>query len=285
MGMKQAHRQRVEQLCDAEICEIIRLDGGMIGTVDRVVLTNGQSVVVKTGETPLSVEARMLRYLDETGLPVPDVYAADDNILILEFVEGRSEITPSVEREAADYLASLHDTSPENDAFGFPFDTLTGPLTQPNPWITDWPRFYTANRIGHVLDLCRSDGSIDPGLATRIDRLCESIEDYLDVDHDPGLIHGDVWQTNLLTDGDAILAFLDPACYYADPEIELAYIDWTDTFGAPFFERYDELRGIDAGFFDHRRFCYRLYPLLVHLQLFGSPYDAELARTVTQVNS
>jgi len=252
----------------------------MIGTVDRAILTNGQSVVVKTGETPLSVEARMLGYLDEKGLPVPDVYEADDDILIMEFIEGHSEITPSVEREAADYLASLHDISPENDAFGFPFDTLTGPLTQPSPWITDWPRFYAAHRIGHVLDLCRSTGAIDPALATRVDRICESTEDYVTVDHEPGLIHGDVWQNNLLTDGDSILTFLDPACCYADPEIELAYVDWTETFGAFFFERYDELRGIDSGFFERRRFLYRLFPLLVHLHLFGSPYDEELARTV-----
>lgn len=281
--MKQAHRQRVDQLCNADICEITRLDGGMIGTVDRVDLATGQSVVVKTGETPLSTEARMLRYLDEKGLPVPEVYEADDEILVLEFVDGHSEITPSVEREAADYLASIHDKSPEKDAFGFPFDTLTGPLTQPNPWLTEWPRFYAEYRIQHVLDLCRSAGTIDPALATRVDRLCESIDDYIDVDHEPGLIHGDVWQTNLLTDGESILAFLDPACYYADPEIELAYIDWTATFGAPFFERYDELRGIDSGFFDRRRFLYRLYPLLVHLHLFGSPYDEQLAQTVDQL--
>jgi fructosamine-3-kinase len=283
--MEDTDRQRVERVCGAAVSKVQSLDGGMIGTVERVQFADGSSVVVKTGATPLSVEARMLRYLSEKGLPVPDVYEAADDILILEYIDGRSEITPSVEREAADYLASLHDTAPEQKhAFGFPFDTLTGPVDQPNSWLTDWPQFYAEYRIQHVLDLCGSDGRIDPGLATRIDRICASIEEHVTVDHESGLIHGDVWQNNLLTDGDSILTFLDPACYYADPEIELAYVDWTETFGSPFFERYDEHRGIDPEFFEHRRFIYRLYPLLVHLSLFGSPYDEQLAQTVDRVD-
>jgi fructosamine-3-kinase len=44
------------------------------------------------------------------------------------------------------------------------------------------------------------------------------------------------------------------------------------TFGDPFFRRYGELRPIAPGFFEERRDLYNLYPLLVHVRLFGGGY-------------
>lgn len=69
-----------------------------------------------------------------------------------------------------------------------------------------------------------------------------------------------------------ITAFLDPAIYHADPEIELAFISLFNSFDKPFFERYREIKGIRAGFFEVRRDLYNLYPLLVHVYFFGGGY-------------
>jgi fructosamine-3-kinase len=74
-----------------------------------------------------------------------------------------------------------------------------------------------------------------------------------------------VWSGNVLAKGERVTAFLDPAIYYADREVELAFICLFNSFGEPFFERYEEVRGIRAGFFEVRRDLYSLYPLLVHV--------------------
>lgn len=50
-----------------------------------------------------------------------------------------------------------------------------------------------------------------------------------------------------------ITAFIDPAIYYAHPEIELAFTTLFNTFGSVFYERYNELRPIKSGFFEVRR--------------------------------
>ena len=281
--MKGSHRSIVTEVTGSAIEAASELDGGMIGTVRRLDLADGRSIVAKTGDTPLSTEARMLEHLADNGLPVPDVYYASDDLLLLAFIEGESEMTPAVERDAADRLARLHDRSTE--AFGFPFDTLTGPIEQPNPWTDDWRQFYVEHRLDHVLDLALSAGTIDRALADRLRGSYRTIERLLADRDRPGLIHGDVWRTNLLADGDRVVAFLDPACYYADPEIELAYADWTGTVGDAFFDRYDRVRGIDPGFFDRRRFVYRLYPLLVHVHLFGGQYVAELEAAIDRVEA
>jgi fructosamine-3-kinase len=88
----------------------------------------------------------------------------------------------------------------------------------------------------------------------------------------PSLIHGDVWTTNVLAEGEQITAFLDPAIYFAHAEIELAFTTLFGTFGPAFYERYHQIRPIGPGFFETRRDLYNLYPLLVHVRLFGGSY-------------
>ncbi|UWG50418.1 putative aminoglycoside phosphotransferase [Halalkaliarchaeum sp. AArc-CO] len=280
--MEETTRTRIREVVDGEIDAVRELDGGMIGVVERVDLADGRTLVAKTGETPLSVEGRMLSYLRDRGLPVPTVHHANDELLLMDFIEGCSRLSPAIERDAAERLAALHDHGARG--FGFPFDTLTGPVEQPNPWTDDWARFYIRHRVGHVLELSREAGTIDDALANRVEAAVDVAAAAIDRPVDPGLIHGDVWRTNLLASDGQLVAFLDPACYYADPEIELAYADWTGTFGEAFFDRYDEVRGIDPGFFERRRFVYRLYPLLVHVHLFGASYQSELGETLQRIH-
>ncbi|WP_244605394.1 fructosamine kinase family protein [Halorhabdus rudnickae] len=258
------------------------LDGGMIGQVHRVDLADGTSVVAKTGETPLSVEASMLRYLGtHTDLAVPAVLSASDDLLVIEYVDGDSTITPAVERDAADQLAALHDHSAE--AFGFPFQTLCGPLAQPNPWTDDWIDFFREHRLCRQARGAREEGPLDRERFERIQKVADDLSDLLVEPDEPALIHGDVWRTNVLAANGDVRAFLDPAIYYAHPEVELAYVDWTDTFGDPFFERYRSRHSIEPGFFEHRRFVYRLYPLLIHVRLFGSEYLPGIDATLTEL--
>jgi fructosamine-3-kinase len=77
-----------------------------------------------------------------------------------------------------------------------------------------------------------------------------------------------------------VAAFIDPACYWADAEVELAFTTLFGTFGEVFFRRYREHRPMEPGFFEARRDLYNLYPLLVHVRLFGGAYLASVQRTL-----
>lgn len=271
---------RVTDALDAEPTVVRELDGGMIGTVREIRFADREPVVAKTGDTPLSVEAFMLRALRERSeLPVPTVYHATDDLLVIEYISGDSSITPAVERDAAERLAALHERSA--DAYGFERDTLTGPLRQPNPWTDSWIEFYRDQRVLHAAEGARDAGALPAEHHERIRTVAAEFETLLREPDSPSLIHGDVWTTNVLATDERVTAFLDPATYYASPEIELAYILWTETFGEPFFDRYAELRGIEDGFFEQRADVYALYPLLVHVRLFGDEFVAELDRTLT----
>lgn len=116
----------------------------------------------------------------------------------------------------------------------------------------------------------------------RLGRFCERLDKWLVEPERPSLIHGDVWTTNVLAVGDRITGFVDPAIYYAHSEMELAFITLFGTFARPFFARYEEIRPIAPGFFAERRDIYNLYPLLVHVRLFGGSYVNQVDRTLRQ---
>lgn len=115
-------------------------------------------------------------------------------------------------------------------------------------------------------------GRLPVSFLGRLENLCARLDEWLVEPARPSLLHGDVWTTNVLAAGDRITGFVDPAIYYGHPEVELAFTTLFGTFGEPFFSRYQEIRPLPPGFFETRRDIYNLYPLLVHVNLFGGGY-------------
>lgn len=272
----------VERWAGSAVDDAPFLDGGEVGTVRRVDLADGRRVVAKTGPNDPHIEAGMLRHLRErAGLRVPDVHHVGDDVLVLEYVANDgSEATPAVERDLAERLAPLHATTPNADGFGFPFDTLTGPYDQPNPWTDSWAAFFGEYRLGHAATQANEEGMLPAADRERVATLVDDLPALLDHDPTPSLIHGDVWAGNILVEGGRVAALVDPACYYADREVELAYVEWTETGGDAFLERYREVAEIAEGFGD-RAPVYRLYPLLTHLRYFGNEYLDDVRATLS----
>ena len=274
-------RREIACLLGRVVADIAPLGGGCVSAVYEVRLDDGRRLVVKaddSGGGNLPVEAFMLDYLAERGLPAPAVVAVSEGLLVMEYAEGDSLFDAAAESHAAHLLAALHaQTAP---AFGFERDTLIGGLRQPNTPAARWLDFFAEQRLSYMAAEAARAGRLPATTRARVERLAGRVGDWLVEPARPALIHGDVWTTNVLARAGRVTAFLDPAIYYADPEIELAFIGLFGTFGRAFYEQYHALRPIAPGFFEERRELYNLYPLLVHVRLFGGSYVGQVERTL-----
>jgi len=248
------------------------LSGGMIGQVYRVTLSDGETIVAKTStDTDLDIEGYMLTYLKENSqLPVPTVLHRSPDLLLMTVINGSSTLSAAAQAHAGELLAALHSiTAPH---FGLERDTLIGSLHQPNPKYDSWIAFFREQRLLHMGKKAVDEGSLPPAIFSRLETFCGRLDRYIAEPDQPSLIHGDMWTTNILADGGKITGFIDPAIYYAHPEIELAFSTLFNTFNKAFFDSYASIRPIAPGFFEQRRDIYNLYPLLVHVRLFGGGY-------------
>jgi len=261
------------------------LAGGCIAEVYRAEFAVGTPLVAKVGRAGdgLDLEGWMLERLAAHDLPVPAVSHAADDLLLMSWIDSGGRLDTAAQEHAADLLAALHGVTGPH--FGLERDTLIGPLPQPNPPSARWLPFFAEHRLLYMAGLAHDAGRLPAATVGRIEALAGRLERWLDEPARPALIHGDVWDGNVLVapGGGRIAGFIDPAIYFADPEIELAFASLFNTLGERFFRRYQEHRPLAPGFFEVRRDLYNLYPLLVHTRLFGGSYGASVSRILDRL--
>jgi fructosamine-3-kinase len=108
------------------------------------------------------------------------------------------------------------------------------------------------------------------------DRLMGRLEDLLPTNSTPSLIHGDLWAGNVLS-GVRGPALVDPACAYADREMEFGITTLFGGVSARAFAAYEEAWPLPHGWRE-RNPLYQLYHLLNHALLFGGHYGGEALR-------
>lgn len=227
----------------------------------------------------LDVEGWMLHYLStHSQLPVPAVYHAAPDLLVMDYAREKKGHHKNHEEEAARLIAQLHLVRGEQ--FGLECDTLLGPLHQPNPQSPDWVSFFVEHRLLYMARQAHGEGRITADLLRRLEILAEKLPGILPATQVPRLIHGDIWRGNIIAGPGGIAAFIDPGVYYADPEIELAFIILFRTFSKRFFDAYHEIVPIAPEFFDIRRHIYNLYPLLAHVRIHGKDYVDGVEKTL-----
>ena len=279
-------RSRLEDVFHATIVRETPVSGGCVADVRRVELGDGTCLAVKVDpiRQDLDVEAAMLRYLRErSALPVPEVHIGEPGLLALSWIDSGGALDAAAQEHAAELFASLHAIAPDasddpdvGGRHGFAWTTRIGPLEQPNAWRSSWCTFFAEERLVAMAQEARTAGQCPTEVVRRVERLAQRLDRFLPEPAAPSLLHGDAWTGNILVapGGGRIAGLIDPAISFGDPEIELAFTTLFGTFGEPFFRRYRELRPDfePEGFFAQRRELYNLYPLLVHVRLFGGHY-------------
>ena len=175
-------------------------------------------------------------------------------------------------------LASLHKTS--GATFGLDHDNYIGSLRQHNNKSSTWVEFFTAQRLMRQLEVAVNSGKLDSGTRKRFDRLFARLPSLLP-EEAPSLLHGDLWSGNLMTTIDGDPCVIDPAVYFGHREADLAMTQLFGGFDNRFLDSYNDTFPLLDGY-KERLELYNLYPLLVHVNLFGGGYVSQVSSTLNK---
>jgi fructosamine-3-kinase len=250
------------------------LTGGCINHVHRLQTSNGAFCIKYnlSDRFPemFTCEADGLALLKSAGeITVPEVIftgeAGSFSYILLEFIDqGRKN--SFFMQDFGQSLARLHRHSA--GYFGHNLDNYMGSLPQSNKKHVTWTSFFVEERLKkQVLLAGEYFSSAD---LSAFERLYARLDELLPVEP-PAMLHGDLWGGNYMVAPDGKACLIDPAVYYGHREADIAMTTLFGGFDEHFYASYQEEYPLEKGWQD-RLDIFKLYPLLIHLNLFGSGY-------------
>lgn len=267
-----------ERLLDVAVVSTTSVAGGDICTTTRLRLTDGSNAVIKTRPNApadfFTTEAEGLRRLRAAGgAPVPEVLAADEECIVLEWIEP-AKPTPDAAEAFGRALAATHASGA--GTFGADHDGYIGLAPLPNRPLPTWEEFYASRRVMPYVKAAVDRGALTADQAATIEQAMKQIHRFSADPEPPALLHGDLWSGNLVWSADRV-HLIDPAAHGGHRETDLALLA---LFGAPHLQRildaYDEAAPLQDGWIE-RVPLHQLHPLLVHAVLFGGAYGPRAA--------
>jgi fructosamine-3-kinase len=276
--MEAGTKAALEAAVGGRVASARPVPGGDINRADAVTLADGRRLFVKTNAYEptgmFAAEARGLSWLAEArALRVPEVIAHGPGFLALELIEPAPPARHFDERLGRG-LAALHRHGAPR--FGLDHDNFIGRLPQDNsPTEPRWAVFYRQRRLEPQLRRATNEGLASPRMRDGFARLFNDLDDLVGPEEPPSRLHGDLWGGNLLCDDAGAPCLCDPAVYGGHREIDLAMMRLFGGFGARAFAAYAEAWPLADGHAE-RVALYQLYPLMVHVNLFGGAYVAQV---------
>ena len=280
-----AHPQHLPTFLTHQRIRETPVGGGHVCTASRLTLDDGSSLFAKTwpsGKPPehfFAAEAAGLMWLREAdAVPIPEVFAALDEMLALEWVEP-GPATPAAAERFGRELAAMHRAGAES--FGASWPGFIGPLTQDNTLSAGpWGAWFAERRLRPYLRVSADRGALSPADVAAVDRIIERIDSYGGEER-PARLHGDLWPGNVLWAADGRAWLVDPAAHGGHRETDLAQLALFG--GAPhlatIISAYDEVWALSEGWRE-RVALHQLHLLLVHTAAFGEAYGGAVRAAV-----
>jgi fructosamine-3-kinase len=210
-----------------------------------------------------------LRKADCIRIPEVKFIGEEDgqSFLILELIEQGMRHS-NFSEDFGKQLAVMHQVS--NDYFGLDHSNYIGSLPQVNTPTSSWTEFFIVYRLEAQLRLARDNHEADTALVNAFNHLFGKLESLFPKEA-PALLHGDLWGGNQMPDDQGKPCIYDPAVYYGHREMDLAMTKLFGGFDSKFYESYQAHFPLTEEWNERVDLC-NLYPLLVHVNLFGGGY-------------
>jgi fructosamine-3-kinase len=216
-----------------------------------------------------------MRTYDNLFLHIPKVIWSREvnqfpGLLLMEYLPP-AIITDGYDERLGRGIARLHRKTAYS--YGFYHSNYCGTTQQDNTWTKSWPEFYAQRRIGALVEQIVTVRGMTISEQKIYEKLVDKMTQLLAHSTIPSLIHGDLWSGNYMYSSYGP-ALIDPACYYADREMELGMMKLFGGFSPVVWNAYQEEFPLPVGW-QERIQLYQLYHLLNHYLLFGGSYGLQ----------
>ncbi len=263
-----------------EVSGLSPVGGGSISSTYKILSSAGMFFLkvndAENAGAMFKTEAEGLALLREnSSFTIPQVISiineGNTAFLLMDYIESSGRNRNYWENLGI-HLAELHKQT--NTSFGLQVNNFIGSLPQQNQFADDWPTFFINQRIMPMVKMAVNNGIVTTTFVAKIELALNEIVELMPKEP-PALVHGDLWSGNLMVDSNGQPCLIDPAVYYGHREMDIAFSHLFGGFEQRFYEVYQDVYPLEPGF-DSRIDIYNLYPLLVHLNLFGRSYLGQI---------
>lgn len=277
----------IERSLGTGVLAAASVSGGCINEAFRLRLQDGGMAFVKfSSQAPagaFAAESAGLEWLHAGGgVNVPDVLAVSERWLVLEWIEPGGPGGGSHEALGRG-LARMHAAGARQFGAdgppGVPASSWLAGLALDNRPTRTWAEFYAERRLRPMLRLCHDAGGLPDRVASLVEKVIRRMPELAGPEEPPARLHGDLWGGNVVWDDRGGPWLVDPAAYGGHREVDLAMMRLFGGFPQSTFDAYEEARPLAAGW-EERVALHQIFPLLVHVALFGASYLASLERAL-----
>lgn len=265
--------------------EFLAIGGGSINQTYKITINKNKHFFCKINSSSkfpylFQKEKNGLQLLAKQNIiRTPAIIACEENgneqILVLEWIEQGLK-TKEFWEVFGEQLARLHHVTNRN--FGLHEDNYMGALSQANSPSDNWVDFFVQQRLKQQIKMAADRHLLDSNHITQFKKLYASLTAIFP-EEQPSLLHGDLWSGNFLCDKKSLPVLIDPAVYFGNRNMDLAMTTLFGGFDNAFYEAYDYHFAFSQMRHEIWDVC-NLYPLLVHLNLFGKSYLHDILRTI-----
>ena len=231
----------------------------------------------------INAEAKNLYYLNNLNLKYfPRLYAKNGDYLVISFFEN-NELKPNEARDdLIKAVVSIH--SFYDDKYGFDFSTQIGGLKQENTRSRNWVDFYREKRLSYIYNLINISKPMDSSINNKIESLLKKLGNFIPNNPKASLLHGDLWEGNILFYNKKFVGFIDPGTFYGHNELEIAYLTWFNPnfIKNGFLNEYNNFIKIDKEFKNYEP-VYQLYYSLLNVHLWDRKYITDVQRLLNKI--
>tara|TARA_B100000989_G_scaffold262476_1_gene213974 strand:- start:13 stop:621 length:609 start_codon:yes stop_codon:yes gene_type:complete len=189
----------------------------------------------------------------------------------MSFIDNNNYLPNKTNDDFLDAIILIH--SKKNINYGFNFNTQIGGLKQPNSNSKNWVEFYRDKRLNYIFDLINKNQPMDKAINTKVDLLLKKIDNFIPSKPKPSLLHGDLWEGNILFKNKKFSGLIDPGSFYGHNELEVSYLRWFDPkfIDKNFLDKYNDHISIDKYYIEYES-IYQLYYSLLNVYLWDRSY-------------